>query len=210
MNIFAMLPHQSNATVNQDCAEDVHDPVKALEQRDTGKDKRGAHDDRAHHAPRQHSALMLLRYREVAEDQKEDEQVVDAERLLDDVAGEKLQGQLGVRPRGMRHQMMPEEVDQDSERAGQSDPKSRPAQRFAKSDDMTLALEYAQVERQHHYYEQIEDEPERPVSVHAPGSETAGTHILSALRSLTFASGFNRAEIFALLLRPKANSEWRI
>src|SRR3954469_6110237 len=40
----------------------------------------------------------------------------------------------------------------------------------------------AQVERQHHQHEQVEDEPEGPVSVHAPGSEIAGTNILSAKR----------------------------
>ncbi len=45
---------------------------------------------------------MLLRHAEVAEDEQEDEEIVDAERLLDDVAGDELQRELRVRSRGMR------------------------------------------------------------------------------------------------------------
>ncbi len=54
MNVGAVLPQQLDAAVNQDCAEDVDDPVKAVQQRDAGGDEDGAHDQRADHAPEQH------------------------------------------------------------------------------------------------------------------------------------------------------------
>ena len=54
-------------------------------------DHRAAHHQRAEDAPEQHAVLVDRRHREVTEDHRDDEDVVDAERLLDDVAGEVLQ-----------------------------------------------------------------------------------------------------------------------
>ena len=68
-------------------AEDVDDPVERLEQRRAGDDEDRAHDERAEDPPEQHAVLVGLRHREVREDHEEDEDVVDRQRLLDQVAG---------------------------------------------------------------------------------------------------------------------------
>ena len=52
--------------------------------------KTAAEDQRAEDAVEQHPVLVLAGYGEVAEDDREDEDVVDGQRLLDDVAGEVL------------------------------------------------------------------------------------------------------------------------
>ena len=54
------------------------------------------HDERAEDAPEQHLVLVLRRHREVGEQQREDEDVVHAQRLLDEVTGEELQRLLGA------------------------------------------------------------------------------------------------------------------
>jgi hypothetical protein len=50
------------------------------------------HEQRSQDAPEQDSVLVLRRDAQVTEDGDEDEQVVDAERPLDEVAGEELEG----------------------------------------------------------------------------------------------------------------------
>ena len=53
--------------------------------------KMRAHDDRADDAPEQHAVLIDLRHRERREEDDEDEDVVDRQRLLDEVAGQELE-----------------------------------------------------------------------------------------------------------------------
>ena len=83
-------------------------------------DHDGAHDQRAEDAPEQHLVLIHGRHREVGEQQREDEDVVHAERFLDDVAGEELQR---LRPAGI----VP---DAEVEEQRQRDPDDRPGDRF--------------------------------------------------------------------------------
>ncbi len=54
----------------------------------------------AEHAVKEHAMLIERRDAEVVEDEHEDEDVVDGERLLDEIPGEKLQPRLpaGLRP----------------------------------------------------------------------------------------------------------------
>ena len=54
-------------------------------------DEQAAHHQRAEDSVEQHAVLADLRNAEVLEDQNDDEDVVDAERFLDDVAGEERQ-----------------------------------------------------------------------------------------------------------------------
>ena len=84
-----------------------------------------AHHERAEDAPEQHPVLVLARDREGAEDQREDEDVVDAQRLLDEVAGEERDARLGAPPHknAMEH---------DRERH----PDRRPDERLARRHDM--------------------------------------------------------------------------
>ena len=61
--------------------------------------KTRAQEDRAEDAPEDHPALVRGGDREVAEDQREDEQVVDREGLLDQKAGQVLLGRRAPLPR---------------------------------------------------------------------------------------------------------------
>ena len=49
-----------------------------------------AHDERAEDAPDQNPVLVLRRHPEVGEDEHENEDVIDAERVLDQVAGKEI------------------------------------------------------------------------------------------------------------------------
>ena len=111
--------------------------MEARDQRRADADHHAAHHQRAEDAPEQHAVLVDRRHREEAEDHRDDEDVVDAERFLDDVAGEVLDG--GARPSlscpstGSGLVPKPEpvilvaEVDEDREGQRHADPDGRPA-----------------------------------------------------------------------------------
>ena len=96
-------------------------------------DEDGAHHQRAQDAPEQHLVLKVSRYAEVAKDQQKDEQIINAERLLDQVAGDELQRKLGSSTARAANHRVPEKVDEHREARGQRDPDQRPADRFAEA-----------------------------------------------------------------------------
>jgi hypothetical protein len=129
-------------------AEQVEHPAELAYHPRAGHDHHGAHDDGAQHAVDQHAALVLDRHLEGAEDQQEDEDVVDGQGFLDQVAGEKLQrllvGDLGS---GRAVQIPPQAA---VEQQGQADPHERPCRRFLDAHLVRLvAAEDEQVQRQH-------------------------------------------------------------
>ena len=102
--------------------------------------KRAARDERAQDPPEQHPVLQVLGHREEGERRQKDEQVVDGERLLDEIGLEELEAAIG-----------PEvEIDAQVEEQRQRDPDERPDRRLARADDMRATVKDAQVERQHH------------------------------------------------------------
>src|SRR6185312_11065760 len=84
------MPHEADGGEEQDGSEDVLHPEKVGQQRCSYKNEDGAHDDRAEHAPEQDTVLLLDVEAEGAEHEQEDEQVIDAERTFDEVAGKEL------------------------------------------------------------------------------------------------------------------------
>jgi hypothetical protein len=78
---------QLGAGEQEDRAEDQEDEVERRQRGGAEGDEDAAQHQRADDAEQQHALLQHLRHRERREQQHEDEQVVDAERLLDDVAG---------------------------------------------------------------------------------------------------------------------------
>ena len=82
--------------------------------------------------------LILPPHLEVAEDEDEDEDVVDAERVLDDVAGEEIERRL----------WRPSIPDEQIESEGERDPDGAPDGRFLDPNDVRLAIETDQVDRQ--------------------------------------------------------------
>ena len=73
-------------------AEGVEDPAQMLNERTTGGNEAAPEQERAHHPEVEHPALQRGRDRERGEQQHEDEDVVDAERFLQQIAGEILPG----------------------------------------------------------------------------------------------------------------------
>ena len=73
-------------------AEDVEDPADVLDERAAGRDEAAPHDQRAHDPQQQHPPLQPGRDRQRAQQQHEHEDVVDAERLFQQVPGEVLAG----------------------------------------------------------------------------------------------------------------------
>src|SRR5437660_707838 len=84
-SIFAFGDHP-DAGHDEQRAEDVQDPVERGDQDRARADKQPTHDQRAENAVEQHAVLAHLRDAKVLEDENDDEDVVDAERLFDDVS----------------------------------------------------------------------------------------------------------------------------
>ena len=80
--------HQPQGRIEQKQAEDPGDPVEALQQRDAGGDEERAQHHRSGDAPQQRVVLALLADLEALKDDQEDEEIVDAERGFDGVAGD--------------------------------------------------------------------------------------------------------------------------
>src|SRR5215213_7667402 len=95
LDLDLFLPEHLDSGVNEERAKDVDDPVKAINERCADKDHRQSHYQCAHHAPEEDAVLKLRRDFEVREDQQEHEQVIDRERQLDQVTGDKLEATLG-------------------------------------------------------------------------------------------------------------------
>jgi hypothetical protein len=76
---------------HQERAEQVDDPVELLDQVCAGCDHGAAHEQRTENSPEQDAVLITGWNAEEAEDQDEDENVIDRKRLLDQIAGEVLQ-----------------------------------------------------------------------------------------------------------------------
>ena len=97
--------------------------MKALDQADAGQNEDSARDQRAQDAPEQNAVLQFAGNAEESEDDQKDEQIVDAERQLDQIAGRELKTLRATVP----------EVNEDGECRGQSDPHRAPAQRLAET-----------------------------------------------------------------------------
>ena len=99
VRVLVAVPEQLHRRVDQQQPEDQEHEREQRQQRGAERDEDRAHDQREHDAEGQHLVLVLLGHRERRHDDHEDEQVVDREALLDDVAGEVLGAELAaVRP----------------------------------------------------------------------------------------------------------------
>ena len=117
---------------------------------DAEPDHQSAQHEGAEDAPEEHPVLLGERHPEIAEHHRDDEDVVDRKRILDHVAGKKLQRGLAA---GMRRADVPagriefvEVVDADIEEQGQRDPGRRPAERLGQCDDVRLAVKNTEIQ----------------------------------------------------------------
>ena len=114
----------------QDRTEAVRHPVPARQRRGAGDDERRARDERTHDAPGEDAALLGPRDRECTEHHDEQEQVVDAERLLEQVRREPLLAELAAELEG----------DERAESDRHRDPRNAPRERALARIDVIAAM----------------------------------------------------------------------
>src|SRR5690606_29940234 len=88
VHLVAALDEELDPGEHQKRTEDVNHPVEALEERRAEHDENRAHDERTQDPPEQDPVLVLTRNRECREDDDEDEDIVDRQRLLDQITRE--------------------------------------------------------------------------------------------------------------------------
>jgi len=161
-------PHL-DAGEDEESAEDVEDPVELRDQPGADQDHDGAQHERAHDAEHQHALLVGGRHREVREHEQEHEDVVDRERLFDQVAGHELE-RLGLGDRiAVESTEVPPEPGDEDER--DPDPDQRPHRRFLHRDLVgPLLLHREEVDDQRDQHEGHEQGPQqRRASRHHQG-----------------------------------------
>jgi hypothetical protein len=137
---------QLRRRVEEEPAEHEQHPAEALDQRHPGEDEQGPHHEGAEDAPEQHAVLVLLRDQEVAHDQGPDEDVVDAEALLDQVARDVLPARRRAEP--PRHDA--------GERQSAADPGGGFVRRLARAHLVRVTMHHQQIDQQ-----QRGDDPEQ-------------------------------------------------
>jgi hypothetical protein len=133
IRLIVRVAQHPDAGEHEEQSEKIKNPVEPRDERSADEDQDRAQDDRAEHSQHQRAPALFGRHREVVEDHQEHENVVDRERLLDDVAGQELESDL-VRDRaaGVRVEPPPEpEVEHERERYPRDAPEKRVAERDA-------------------------------------------------------------------------------
>src|SRR5690348_6339974 len=88
MHFHFLAAKELGPRVNQESAKQVDDPIEAANQAHAHHDEDAAHDERAQYAPEKHLVLLPAGNAEIAENQQEDEQIINAEGELDQVRSE--------------------------------------------------------------------------------------------------------------------------
>ncbi len=154
--------------------EDVNDPFEFSNKGNTGGDHKAAHDQRAHDAPEEGAVLIESGDGEEAEDQGDDEDIIEAEGHFDEVAGDELNGGIGSGFDGGAVESHVEPVvfidkkGQPAEGEGEGGTEDGPAEAFADGDDVGFAVEYAEVDSEHDEDESNKSDPED--ELHSLGS----------------------------------------
>src|SRR5271170_2390316 len=128
--MLARKPHP-DAAINQQRSKKIDNPVEAVDQADTGKNKEAPHQDRAENSPKQYGVLMLLGHGKITEDHKKEEEIVHTEREFEHIAGRELQGDLAALPK----------ENQSGKSGGEGDPHGAPGKRLARTHNPAATVE---------------------------------------------------------------------
>ena len=131
------LEHVTGGEQQHD-AEEVERPAERVDHRGAEEDEDRAGDERDRDADEQHLLLVGAGHLEAAHDHQEHEEVVDAQRLLGDVAGEVVAAVAAAR----------DEPEPDAEQQGDADVQRRPGGRFAQRGFVCLAHVEEEVEQE--------------------------------------------------------------
>src|SRR5207245_7832433 len=96
---------------NQEKPEKIKNEMKALHERDTAQDHGAAHDKCADNSPDQNAMLCAWGNTKMCEDQHKNKNVIHAQRILDEIAGQKIESEMwsldapdqGVKSKGHEH-----------------------------------------------------------------------------------------------------------
>ena len=165
--------HHLGAREDEERAEEPDHPLE-LQERRAERDEDAARDERAQDPEEQHPVLVGRGDAEVGQHDHEDEDVVDRERVLDDVARQELERRLAGgeqrvearrahQPRVEREVPAHVEVEGQVEGERQGDPDDAPGGGLPDRDGVRAAMEDPEVERQQHEDERQEPEVEGPV-----------------------------------------------
>jgi hypothetical protein len=157
--VVVAVPEHAPARVDQQRGEAERDPGEALERGGAGDDEHAAHDERAGDAVGQQLVALGLGDPEGAEDEQEDEDVVERERLLDEVAGRVVGG-----GRRLAHQRQ-----HARERERDRHPHDRGERREAQAHLAAAPADEQQVDRQQHADGDDQGDPGGQGSGHGPG-----------------------------------------
>jgi hypothetical protein len=130
----------------QEQAEDVEGGLERLEQRGADQDEHEPQEQREHDPPAEHRRLNLPRHREVTEDHREHEDVVERQRALEQVTRQVLGAGLAALP----------EPQPRAEHEREHQPAHRPDRRLAQGGRV-VAGEHEQVDREQRDHENTED-----------------------------------------------------
>mmetsp|Transcript_96407 Transcript_96407/g.267961 ORF Transcript_96407/g.267961 Transcript_96407/m.267961 type:complete len:590 (-) Transcript_96407:5-1774(-) len=151
-DVGLMVDHEPHldAGEHQEGTEQIEHPAELAHQRRAQADHQRAQHDHAEDAPEQHAMLVLTRDREEAEDQRDDEDVVHRQRLLDHETGVVVHAALRAEE--------PPHIGAEGD--GHADVAGRQQQALADTDLMIVLVQHAQVEGQQRHDDAEEAQPQ--------------------------------------------------
>ena len=153
LGVHGMLrAEQLESRVQQERPEQIENPCKSLDENDAYTDHHTAHHESAQNSPEQQAMLVACVDTKELEDQQKEENVVYAERFLNEVAGEKLKS---------RSAPVREEYPK-SKGNGKHDPNGALQSSFTQGNRVRAAVEQAKVEQKEQCHAGMKGGPERP------------------------------------------------
>ena len=162
--VVALRPHPI-ARIEEQEPEDVDRPMEGFDDGRAEADEDGPEDDGAQDPVEEHAMLVHQRHGEGREDQREDEDVVNRQAELEQIAGEVRRAVL----RASRQR------DQYPERQAQGDVEGAEHRRLAEGRRVSAAVEDEQVEGQDRADGDGEDDPQDRVDVQTMSLRAYGT-----------------------------------
>ena len=162
-----VLAEHLHAREDEEDAEAVEHPFEAGHDLHAERDHGPAHDQRADDAPEQHAVLMLRADLEEGKDHQEQEKVIDAQRVLDDVAGHEIDRA------GLPFQV----VNVAAEGHGQGHPDDAPEPCLPHGDGAGRAVKHEKIERQQQEHRDVKADPEWQPGMHARRGPITGIHL---------------------------------
>src|ERR1039458_5780052 len=94
MDLHLLLLQHLDPGQDQKASKDKTQPSESIKQSRSQQDKHQPHDESAENPPEKNAMLETRRHRKISKDEEEDEDVVHAERIFDEISGQELHASL--------------------------------------------------------------------------------------------------------------------